>query len=1543
MVAKIPGVKSIAADMEKGTLTVVGEVDVVCVVYALRKAKFNAHVITVGDDKMEERSKIPPARNKGEPLKIPPAKKEEPKKFQPDPSDGYQETSSMDLLLLPWNSVSLGAMVSIFRKLAGTGHKTEIKKLTTRLLKLSRTQDPPVTARIWMKDVRELSYDMDNCVAAEEDWIGKLSGFMDRMREANGRYDTYKLGSVPSRRMDIVSIPAVVRGQKPADPVVGLHAKGGAVETLCNLLTDGDEQLKVLSIVGVAGIGKTTLAKQLWRERMFQGFDCRAFVRMAKKPDMRRILRSLLAQVRPHQPPDASDVHDLIHDLTEHLQNKRYFLIIDDLWATSVWDVATCAFPEGNHGSRIITTTEIEDVALASCSYQSKYIFKMEPLSVSHSKELFTSAVFGSGKEKSRELDLVSDEIIRRCDGLPQAIISISSVLASHGEANTVENWEQIQNSLPTNTTSDEILKQVLYFCYDSLPICVQACLLYLGIYPENYIILTEDIAKQWVAEGFISAPTEKLKMIVAHSYFDKLVKMGMIQQIDANYSDEVLYYAVHHMVHDFITSKCKEENFISVIDYSQRTVRFSNKVSRMSLQFGSATYATTPPSIGLSQVRSLAYTGLTSCLPPNYISEFKLLRVLILHIWADQPSTGVALECISALLLLRYLQATCNCTVHLPEQMQRLKHLETLEINARVEAIPSDIVHLQSLLHLRLGGGTQLPYVTGILKNVTLNPAISMDESSSPPDTVMTIEILIPIFRTPKRIGQLTKLRSLKIVVRELLRSDISNLQGLPSLTVLSLHVLRQTTELIGFASGVFRALVYFEFRCGVLRLIFQEGTMPNLQRLTLGFNAHRGEQYGASLLGIEDMLSVQKIYGMIGSATGAEERDLKAAESAFKKAMGKHPNVRVKRIDVVDEEYGPSEKEQTETTQEEDAPSHVSSEQPAIPKQESKEDAKQNDPYSIQRRTNRKDVANVAQGYSDNLELVSGARGEVNLMEEERKNSLGRGNSSMVFTLNLIETITNDFSDDQRVGSGGHGDVYKAIYKGLEIAVKKLRPLQGLDDKQFQNELYDLTKVCHQNIVRLIGYCYESRHKYIKHNGETIWAKSMERVLCFEYIQGESLEKHIADGSCELGWPMCYNIIRGTCEGLNHLHSAPDKPILHLNLKPANILLDKSMMPKIADLGLSRVFASSETHQTEIVNGTNEYMPPEYLDDRFISKKFDVFSFGVIILKMVAGNTGYFHCSDMSPKEFIKIVSEKWTKRLQAMPGSYSSHEVDIIRVTTCVEIALRCVDNDRDKRPRIKDIVHELEELEVEIEKMSIHELHNLTLQENLETQTREVEEKRVRKELMMAENCFGEVVDNYKLNKMTRYMGKPKTQEDRAREALNQVNEDDKEGKASSYVDDLKRMHGGLVSTSCLVYNATGDTLYQVDYHDWHGHIGSPPCPARIGNGQWAAFHHVKAACETSGSAAAVVYRSKNRDGQDREYLVAWSTPWGPFSSTNKAYCEIGGVDSFKNSWDSIYHKMSNSGFSAKATSDGCDIEVKIGGGASAPFISRITMR
>ncbi|KAM0876848.1 hypothetical protein ACQ4PT_035897 [Festuca glaucescens] len=621
-------------------------------------------------------------------------------------------------------SASLGAMGSLIGKLyeiVAAEHRVEILKLRedleiTRslLLKLSKARDPPVTARHWMKHVRELSYDMEDCVDAEPDWIDeKMSGFKTRAAELNEQYHRYMLeDSVPSFADIAIDhrLPAV----DGRNVVVGIDANGGPIDRLCQLLSDQDPELKVVSIVGVAGIGKTTIAEQLWHK--LGAFQCRAFVQTSKKPDMRGILRSILSQVRPHQPPPGvSDVHNLTQDIYDHLQDKSYFVIIDDLWATSVWEVVSRAFPEGNHGSRIITTTETEDVALASCAYQSSA-----------------------------------------------------------------------------------------------------------------------------------------------------------------------------HMVHDFITSKSIEQNFVTVMDYSESTIQLSDKVRRLSLQFGSATYATTPASTRLSQVRSLTFIGLLKCMPS--ISEFKLLRVLILNFWGDQGSTSFDLAQISELFLLRYLQIICNIIVQVPDQMQGLEHLETLEINARPD---------WSLLHLVLGAGLNRPHAT--LDPSAPSTSISSSEPRYTSDPVKAFELVPPIWSLPNWIGQLNKLCTLKVVVRELQQDDISGLGGLPALTVLSLYVRRHTAEIFVFNTAQFAALEYFEFKCGVLRLTFQEGAMPNLQMLKLGFNA----QYGNFLAGIQHLSNLKEVAGIIGVADCAEEPEWRAAESAFKDAIQLANEVNVKRADLIEDEY--------------------------------------------------------------------------------------------------------------------------------------------------------------------------------------------------------------------------------------------------------------------------------------------------------------------------------------------------------------------------------------------------------------------------------------------------------------------------------------------------------------------------------------------------------------------------------------------------------------------------------------------------------------
>ncbi|KAI5004801.1 hypothetical protein ZWY2020_032044 [Hordeum vulgare] len=297
---------------------------------------------------------------------------------------------------------------------------------------------------------------------------------------------------------------------------------------------------------------------------------------------------------------------------------------------------------------------------------------------------------------------------------------------------------------------------------------------------------------------------------------------------------------------------------------------------------------------------------------------------------------------------------------------------------------------------------------------------------------------------------------------------------------------------------------------------------------------------------------------------------------------------------------------------------------------------------------------------------------------------------------TFQLLQRITNNFSKDRIIGYGGYGVVYKGVLdNGEEIAVKKLyfKHPELDEDKQFENECTNLMMVQHQNVVRLVGYCYEIAHKAVEYNGRYVLASVEERALCFEYLPGGSLDKHLSDESCGLGWHTRYKIIKGICEGLHYLHNGSKDPIYHLDLKPANILLDKNMVAKIGDFGLSRLFDSTRTYTTREIRGTPGYMPPEYIDRFKITPKFDVFSLGVIIIQIMAGREGYSKCGDMSSQEFFDLVHDNWLKTLQTTMALHTAHEVK-----TCIEIALRCVEANRVKRPSIAEIVDELNKIDI-----------------------------------------------------------------------------------------------------------------------------------------------------------------------------------------------------------------------------------------------------
>ncbi|KAK1271557.1 hypothetical protein QJS04_geneDACA013022 [Acorus gramineus] len=209
--------------------------------------------------------------------------------------------------------------------------------------------------------------------------------------------------------------------------------------------------------------------------------------------------------------------------------------------------------------------------------------------------------------------------------------------------------------------------------------------------------------------------------------------------------------------------------------------------------------------------------------------------------------------------------------------------------------------------------------------------------------------------------------------------------------------------------------------------------------------------------------------------------------------------------------------------------------------------------------------------------------------------------------------------------------------------------------------------------------------------------------------------------------------------------------------------------------------------------------------------------------------------------------------------------------------------------------------------------------------------------------MAYNVFGNPITNSTLEGMPEYNGKTITRKDRAHVALNMKNAADKDVNARQYVENLKARWGTGVSTLCLLYNATGDTVTFVTSHDWHGHIGPAPYPTEMANGQWGGFLHVKTSGAATGSSAAVVYHGMNGAGNGCDWMASWSNPWDRNRYNNSAYTEIREAGHFdKTVWGVVSNKLNSSGLQHTDKWNGCLSTVTTGSDTSPIFEGIFTL-
>ncbi|KAK7401188.1 hypothetical protein VNO78_12509 [Psophocarpus tetragonolobus] len=282
-----------------------------------------------------------------------------------------------------------------------------------------------------------------------------------------------------------------------------------------------------------------------------------------------------------------------------------------------------------------------------------------------------------------------------------------------------------------------------------------------------------------------------------------------------------------------------------------------------------------------------------------------------------------------------------------------------------------------------------------------------------------------------------------------------------------------------------------------------------------------------------------------------------------------------------------------------------------------------------------------------------------------------------SLQFDLRTIQEATNKFSDDNKIGEGGFGAVYKGMFSnGFEIAVKRLKKDSSQGATEFKKEVLLISKLQHRNLVSLLGFCMEKN----------------EKILVYEFVHNKSLDYYLFSpgNHRKLSWPERYRIIRGIARGILYLHEDSHLNLIHCDLKPSNILLDSKMSARISDFGLARIISIDQMQgNTSIISGTYGYMSPEYAMLGQFSVKSDVFSFGVIILEIISGKRNV-NCSGV---DFDDLLSHAWKKWKESKPlellDPTLEHPFSEKEIRRCIQIALLCVQGNPDQRPMMATI--------------------------------------------------------------------------------------------------------------------------------------------------------------------------------------------------------------------------------------------------------------
>ncbi|AES87186.1 putative P-loop containing nucleoside triphosphate hydrolase, leucine-rich repeat domain, L [Medicago truncatula] len=532
-----------------------------------------------------------------------------------------------------------------------------------------------------------------------------------------------------------------------AEDVIGRdEEKKELIELLFNTSNNVKENVSVISIIGIGGLGKTALAQFVYNDKKVQEhFEFKKWVCVSDDFDVKGIAAKIIKS------NTTAEMEEVQLELRNKVKGKRYLLVLDDNWNENrnLWLELMILLKDGAEGSKIIITARSEMVAKASGS--SSILF-LKGLSEKQSWTLFSQLAFENDRElENEELVSIGKEIVKKCAGVPLAIRSIGSLMYFKEK----EDWSTFKNKdlMQIDEQGDKIL-QLIKLSYDHLPFHLKKCFAFCSLFPKDYFIPKTTLIRLWIAQGFVQSSDDESTSLedIGHMYFMDLVYKSFFQNITEDNFYGSVSCQMHDIMHDLASVISRNDCLLvnkkgQHIDKQPRHVSFGFQLNHSwqvptSLLNAYKLRTFLLPLKWVNSMNGCDRCSIELCACNSILASSRRFRVLNLSFLnlTNIPS------CIGRMKQLRYLDLSCCFMVEeLPRSITELVNLETLLLNrcSKLRELPKDLWKLVSLRHLELDychNLTSMPRGIGKMTNLQTLTQFVLDTTSK--DSAKTSEL---------------------------------------------------------------------------------------------------------------------------------------------------------------------------------------------------------------------------------------------------------------------------------------------------------------------------------------------------------------------------------------------------------------------------------------------------------------------------------------------------------------------------------------------------------------------------------------------------------------------------------------------------------------------------------------------------------------------------------------------------------------------------------------------------------------------------------